>query len=532
MALATLAVARPRRNAEFILLVLAVGIVLAAGVELGVDTTGVVSSTVLVYGVAIGALALVVHLILRWRARYADPVLLPIVTAINGIGMVVIARLDRAAGHGSAVASRQLMWTAVGMVAAGGVLVLVRDHRTLVRFTYIAMVLGVGMLLLPLTPVLGTSINGARVWIRLAGLTFQPGELAKVMVAVFFAGYLVTARDSLALVGRRVLGLQLPRARDLGPLLLVWVISMAVLVFETDLGMSLLYFGLFVAMLYVATERTSWVLIGLLMFSAGAVVAWRLFGHVQVRVSIWMDPFAPANHDRAYQLVQGMYGMANGGIFGTGLGRGKPYLVPFANSDFIVSSIGEELGLTGIMAILVLYGLLVQRGFRTAVAVRDGYGKLLAAGLSASLALQVFVVVGGVTRLIPLAGLTTPFLAAGGSSLVSNWIIVALLLRISHAARRPDPGPVEPAPVDAYDGYDQYDPDDRYGPDDDEYGRDDRYGPDDRYGGYGAGPGRGRGPATAPEPVMARTGEVTGGARIPAPAYAGGGRAARRRGGW
>ncbi|MGZ4625634.1 MAG: FtsW/RodA/SpoVE family cell cycle protein, partial [Kineosporiaceae bacterium] len=330
-----------------------------------------------------------------------------------------------------------LVWSAIGIACAIAVLVFVRDHRALARYTYTAMIAGFALLLLPLLPGIGREVRGARIWIGVGPLTFQPGELAKILLALFFAGYLVTARDSLSLVGRRFLGLQLPRGRDLGPILVAWLASLGVLVFESDLGTSLLFFGLFVAMLYVATERISWIVIGLLLFAAGAFLAWTLFAHVQVRVAIWLHPFDPANVATAYQPIQGWYGMASGGLLGTGLGQGRPDLVPFAQSDFIVAAIGEELGLAGLFAVLVLYGMLVERGLRTAVGVRDGFGKLLAAGLAFSIALQVFVVVGGVTRLIPLTGLTAPFLAYGGSSLVSNWIIVALLLRISDSARRP-----------------------------------------------------------------------------------------------
>jgi len=323
------------------------------------------------------------------------------------------------------------------VACAVAVLVGVRDHRALTRYTYTAMIAGFGLLLLPLLPGIGRDIRGARIWIGLGPLSFQPGELAKILLALFFAGYLVTARDSLSLVGRKVLGLQLPRGRDLGPILVAWLASLGVLVFESDLGTSLLFFGLFVAMLYVATERTSWVVIGLLLFAGGSLAAWSMFAHVKVRVDIWLHPFDPANLDTAFQPIQGWFGMASGGLLGTGLGQGRPDLVPFAQSDFIVAAIGEELGLTGLFALLVLYGMLVQRGLRTAIGVRDGFGKLFAAGLAFSIALQVFVVAGGVTRLIPLTGLTAPFLAYGGSSLVSNWIVVALLLRISDSARRP-----------------------------------------------------------------------------------------------
>jgi cell division protein FtsW (lipid II flippase) len=385
-----------------------------------------------------------VHVVLRFKARYADPVLLPIVTAINGLGLVIIHRIDQAKGRDLAdqLAPKQLMWTALGVALAIAVLFLVREHRLLSRFTYLSMAAGLVLLLLPLVPVLGTTINGAKIWIRVGSLSFQPGEIAKICLAVFFAGYLVTARDALSLVGPKVLGVRLPRPRDLGPILLAWATSLGVLVFERDLGSSLLFFGLFVAMLYVATERVSWIIIGLLLFVGGAFVAWTLFGHVQERVNIWLHPFDPEFTKKSYQLVVAWYGMASGGLTGTGLGEGRPSLVPYAESDFVISSVAEELGLTGLFALLLLYLLLVQRGFRIAIGLRDGFGKLLAAALAFTTALQVFVVVGGVTRVIPLTGLTMPFLAYGGSSLVSNWIVVALLLRMSDAARRPAPEPI------------------------------------------------------------------------------------------
>jgi cell division protein FtsW (lipid II flippase) len=313
------------------------------------------------------------------------------------------------------------------------------------------MVAGLVLLLLPLVPGLGTRINGAQIWIRLGPLGFQPGELAKIVLTVFFAGYLVTARDTLSLVGPRFLGLHLPRARDLGPILVAWLASLGVLVLESDLGTSLLFFGLFVAMLYVATQRVSWVVVGLVLFLAGAVSAWRLVGHVQPRVTAWLHAFDPsvygATYGGSYQLVQGLFGFANGGLTGTGIGQGRPQTVPYAESDFILATLGEELGLAGLFAVLLLYLVLVERGLRTAVAVRDGFGKLLAGGLSFAVALQCFVVAGGVLRVIPLTGLTMPLLAYGGSSLVANWMIVGLLLRTSDAARRPAPAPPETTPV-------------------------------------------------------------------------------------
>jgi len=439
VALVTPVVPPTRRNVELVLLVLAIGVAVSAYAIVGLTINDEVPQDWWLVGGGLALLVLIVHGVLRWRAPYADPVMLPIATVLNGLGLVMIHRLDLAHhfNGSTSLATRQLLWSGIGVACAVAVLVGVRDHRALTRYTYTAMIAGFGLLLLPLLPGIGRDIRGARIWIGLGPLSFQPGELAKILLALFFAGYLVTARDSLSLVGRKVLGLQLPRGRDLGPILVAWLASLGVLVFESDLGTSLLFFGLFVAMLYVATERTSWVVIGLLLFAGGSLAAWSMFAHVKVRVDIWLHPFDPANLDTAFQPIQGWFGMASGGLLGTGLGQGRPDLVPFAQSDFIVAAIGEELGLTGLFALLVLYGMLVQRGLRTAIGVRDGFGKLFAAGLAFSIALQVFVVAGGVTRLIPLTGLTAPFLAYGGSSLVSNWIVVALLLRISDSARRP-----------------------------------------------------------------------------------------------
>ncbi len=449
---------RNPRTTELVLLVFSLAIAMAAYAAVGLAHDGVVPAGMLGYGGGLALLFVAAHVVVRRVAPHADPVLLPVVTTLNGLGLAMIHRLDlaytdRAEQLGrdapSLAAPAQLTWTAVGIVLFVVVLLLVRDHRVLQRFTYTAMLAGLVLLLLPLLPIIGTTINGARIWIRLAGFSFQPGELAKLVLLVFFAGYLVVKRDVLALAGRRFLGIDLPRARDLGPVILAWAASLAVLVFERDLGTSLLFFGVFVALLYVATERLSWLLIGLGLFLSGSFVAWSMFSHVQERVDIWLHAFAPRNiDDDSYQLVQGLFGMGSGGLLGQGLGQGRPEIVPYAQTDFIVAAFAEELGLTGFMAILVLYAVLVQRGLRTSIAVRDSFGKLLAAGLAFSVALQVFVVVGGVTRLIPLTGLTVPFLSYGGSSLVANWALVALLLRISDAARRPAPPP-SPSLADA-----------------------------------------------------------------------------------
>ncbi|MDQ3096535.1 MAG: FtsW/RodA/SpoVE family cell cycle protein, partial [Actinomycetota bacterium] len=343
-------------------------------------------------------------------------------------------------------ASQQLVWAGLSVAGFVVTLLVVRDHRRLQAYTYTLGFVGVMLLLLPLVPGLGVSINGARIWIRFGGLSFQPGEIAKICLAIFFAGYLVVKRDALALAGRRFLGIDLPRGRDLGPILLMWVISLGVLVLQRDLGSSLLFFGLFVVLLYVATERPSWLVVGGLLFGGGAYFSYLLFGHVQTRVNGWLDPFS--DPDSYGQIIQGQYSLAWGGILGRGWGAGSPYLTPYAWSDFIGTSLGEELGLTGLMAIIVIYGIIIERGLRTSLVCRDPFGKLLAVGLSVALALQVFVVLGGVTRLIPLTGLTTPFLSYGGSSLIANWIMVALLLRVSDRSRRPPPDLTPPSATD------------------------------------------------------------------------------------
>lgn len=422
-------------------------------VELANDTP--LTRGVLSYGAGLGALFLAAHVAVRLVAPYADPLLLPCAALLNGLGLVIIRRLDLAAIDRAREAGRalprdnaalQLVWTALGVALFVTVLVLVRDHVRLQRYTYTAAFAGFVLLLLPLVPGLGQEINGARIWIRAGGLSFQPGEIAKLCLVVFFAGYLVAKRDALTLASRRVAGLDLPRGRDLGPVVTAWLVSLGALVFEKDLGTSLLFFGVFVVLLYVATERLSWLVIGVLLFVGGAAVAYLSFSHVQTRVDTWLDPFADPDV-KGFQITQGLFGMATGGIFGTGLGQGRPDTVPYANTDFIFASIGEELGLIGVMAVLVLYALLAERGLRAALSVRDSFGTLLAAGLAVSLTLQVFVVVGGVTRVIPLTGLTLPFLSYGGSSLVANYALVALLLRISDAARRPAASPLPQGPV-------------------------------------------------------------------------------------
>jgi len=377
------------------------------------------------------------HILLRLRARDADPFVVPIATLLTGLGLAMIYRLDLYwERHGwDAFSTRQLAWAAIALVAAILVVMFLKNYRVLFRYTYIFGFVGIVLLILPVIPGLSGGGN-ADVWVDFGFFTFQPGELAKIALGIFFAGYLVRTRESLTSTGTRFLGMTWPRARELGPLLVIWLVSLGIIVLQRDLGTGVLIFGMFVAMLYVATGKTSWVLIGVVLAVSGAFLASRILPYVGARFNNWLDAFNPELMDNSsYQLVNGIFGMANGGLLGTGLGQGRPYLTPVAESDYILPALGEELGLIGVFAILCLYMVFTSRGIRIGLAGQDDFGKLLATGLSFTIALQVFIMVGGVTRLIPLTGLTTPFLAAGGSSLVANWIIVALLLRISDAVR-------------------------------------------------------------------------------------------------
>ncbi|WP_313812549.1 FtsW/RodA/SpoVE family cell cycle protein [Glutamicibacter sp.] len=435
----------PRRNLELVLLLLALCVGGSAFFLVGSASETSDNKNFIIQMSIMAVLALIIHVLLRIFAKYADPVILPITVALNSLGLAMIHRIDIA--KGTSQSARQLMWTAIAVLVAGIVLWAVKDHRVLRRFTYIALVVSIGLLLLPLIPGLGVTINGARIWIRVGSFSLQPGELAKITLSIFFAGYLSSNRDLILMAGRKFGPLQLPRMRDMAPMVIAWLLSIGVLVIQRDLGSAILFFGLFILMIYVATSRISWVLIGLSMVAAGGIFAYSTMGHVQRRVNVWLNAFDPEIYQArggSAQIVEGLFGMADGGLFGTGLGGGSPYRVPLANSDMIIASFGEEIGLIGVTAIILLYLLLVSRGLRAALGSRDTFGKLLASGLAFTFGLQCVVIIGGVTRLIPLTGLATPFMAAGGSSLLANWIIIALLLLISHNARRPIAGAVGP----------------------------------------------------------------------------------------
>ncbi|HEU5473160.1 MAG TPA: FtsW/RodA/SpoVE family cell cycle protein [Actinophytocola sp.] len=438
-----------RRGTELFMLSFAAVLVTGALMLVEVNQEEQLTLRLLWYGLAYLAVFAVAHLAVRAWAPYADPLILPCVALLNGIGLVVIYRLDLAYAERAVQTAtevnnqvpKQILWTVIALGLFLAVLKVVKDHRTLTRYGYMFGLVGLVLLALPavLPDLIAPTINGAKIWLRIGVFSIQPGEFAKILLLIFFAAFLVSKRDLFMAAGRRVLGVDLPRGRDLGPILVAWAVSVGVLIFEKDLGTSLLFFGILLVMLYVATERLIWVVVGLGLFVAGCVVAYNVFGHVAQRVQTWLDPFA--DYDRGgFQIAQALFGFATGGVGGTGLGAGRPDMVPLANSDFITAAIGEELGLIGLAALLLVYTMLAMRGMRSALAVRDTFGKLLGGGLAFALIMQVFVVVGGVTALIPLTGITAPFLSAGGSSLLANYILVALLLRISDAARRPQTG--------------------------------------------------------------------------------------------
>ena len=368
------------------------------------------------------------HFAVRRFAPRADATLLPLAALLNGIGFITITRIDRDASD--QLGPAQAVWTGIGVLAFIGTLVLVRRVAVLERYRYTFLFFWIVSLLLPLLPGLGTEINGARLWVRFGPINFQPGEAAKVLLVVFFAAYLVDKREVLREGARRIAGLRIPAAKHLGPLLLAWGFSILVMVRQKDLGSSLLFFAVFAVMLYIATERTAYLLAGFGLFVSGAFIAYQLFGHVEERVSVWRNPWPLAEAD-GYQTVQSLFSFGSGGFAGTGFGLGSPDKIPNAATDFIFAAIGEELGLLGTVAVLIGFLLFVGAGFRIAVQADRPFPKLFAAGLTAIIGIQTFVILGGVTRLIPLTGVTLPFVSYGGSSLIANFVVLALLLRIS-----------------------------------------------------------------------------------------------------
>lgn len=431
------------RIRQILLLVFAVGLGFLAMFQMFMRVSGNVPREFIMLFAALVVILLVFVIVAIRFQPHANLTPLSIVVLLALIGITMITRIDEeeiASGEASAVGQRQFIWFLLGLGLCAVVLVLVQDYRRFRRFSYVSMVVGLLLLLSPMVPHLGMTMNGARIWIHFGSHTLQPAEFAKLFLAIFFASYLFDHRDRLAVGGRKVLGIRFPRLKDLGPILVVWGVSMAVLVVQHDLGTGLMFFAMFVCMLYLATGQKSWLVIGVVFFAGSAYVASRMFAHVASRVTAWLHPFDNDVYwadGGSQQLVTGVFGQSSGGLFGTGLGQGMPGLTPLGNSDFIYASLGEELGLAGVIAILCLYLVLVSFGIVVALKIKDGFGKLLSAGLMFSMAFQVFTVVGGVTLLIPLTGLTLPYMAAGGSSMVANLLLATIVIIVSDGANAP-----------------------------------------------------------------------------------------------
>ncbi len=424
---------RARQGTALALTILALFLSVGAYVLVGLGKRGQVPVDLALYGSIFVGGYIAAHVVMRRFAPDADPALFPTAAVLTGLGFAMIFRLS------GGLAAEQATWIVIGLIVFGVTLVVVRDHRQLDAYTYTIGLAGLGLLLLPIVPGIGRTINGARLWVEVGPLSFQPSEIAKVLIIVFLASYLSAKRELLAIATWRLGPLRLPPAKHLAPVLLAWGTSLVVLFAEKDLGASLLYFAIFVVMLWVATGRWAYLLIGGILFVAGAALGYLLFAHVQARVEIWLHALDPSRvFQFGYgQLAQAQFGMATGGLVGSGLGRGSPTLIPYASTDFIFAAIGEELGLFGAVAVLLLYVVLVGKGLKAAVDCTDGFGKLLATGLAAGVGLQAFVIIAGVIRVIPLTGVTLPFVSYGGSSLVSNFVLLALLVRVSSGPAPP-----------------------------------------------------------------------------------------------
>ena len=422
-------VARSRRGTELGLIALSGVITAAAYVLASLGKHSTMPARVVPFMLFVLGLLACGHFVVRFTAKGADPMFLPMAAFVHGIGFVMIARLnDRWAGL-------QATWSLIGLLAFTATLLFIERTGDLRRYQFTSLGLGLVLLLLPMIPGIGFTSGGARIWVSVGPINFQPGEFAKILLAVFFAAYLAERRDLIVDGHIRFLGVTLPELRHLAPILVAWAVSVVVMVGEKDLGSSLLFFTLFVVMLWVATERVSFLVMGGGMFAIGAVIAYQLFSHVRTRVDIWLNPWAQET-GRGYQPIQALYGLAHGGLTGTGLGMGSPDLIPAAHNDFIFAALGEEIGLIGVTAVLAAYALLVGAGMRTALRAQRDFEKLLAVGLTTITAVQTFIIVGGVLRVVPLTGVTLPFMSYGGSSLVANYMLLAILIRISDTTAR------------------------------------------------------------------------------------------------
>jgi cell division protein FtsW (lipid II flippase) len=421
---------RRARNG-FGLLILAVAGSLVAYALQGLGLHGEIPRNLAVYSVLFAGASLGGWLVIRYAARSADPALYPVAVLLGGLGLAMLYRLMDERGRVD-IARDQAVWLLIGLACFALTLVIVRDIRQLDAYTYTIGLAGIVLLLLPIVPGIGYSINGARLWVNLGFLQFQPAEFGRVLIVIFLASYLSQRRELLAAgVGR----FGLPRVKDLGPLLLAWGTSLAVLLLERDVGASLLLFGVFVVMMWVATGRSSYLLLGIVLFAVGAYIGWLALPHIQERVVIWFHALDPKNvNGIGYQLAQGWFAFASGGMVGTGLGLGSPTFIPYVGSDFILAAFGEELGMLGVAAILLLYLVLIGRGLRIGLERQDTFGKLLAVGLTTVIGLQVFTIAAGVLRLIPLTGVPLPLVSYGGTSRVATFVILALLVRASAGA--------------------------------------------------------------------------------------------------
>ena len=421
---ATAPVARQRRTAEATLIAMAAAITGAAYTLASLGTTATIPARLTPFLIGIIGLLVIAHLAVRRLAPAADPTLLPLAALLHGIGYVMITRLD------DRLAALQATWSLIAVGAFIATLIAVPRIIGFVRLQWWLLGTAMTLLLLPFVPGVGVTFGGARIWVSIGPVNFQPGEFAKVLLAIFFAAYLADRRLLITDRSWQLLGLRLPQPRDLLPVAAGWGIAIVIMVGQRDLGSSLLFFTLFVVMLWVATERTTYLILGVLLFAGAAWAAWRMFGHVQTRVDIWLDPWAD-QYGKGYQLVQALYGLGDGGITGTGLGRGSPNTIPEAQNDFIFAAIGEEMGLIGASTLLMSYLMIIGAGLRVALRTNRDIEKLLAVGLTTIIGMQAFIIIGGVIKVVPLTGITLPFVSYGGSSLLANYILLALLMRLS-----------------------------------------------------------------------------------------------------
>jgi cell division protein FtsW (lipid II flippase) len=428
------------RNRELLALVPASALLTAGFAAIFIQRSDVLSDVSLTYGAIFLGLCFAAHLVIRFTLPYADPYMFPLVAVLACFGIVVVYRIDED------LARDQAQWFVIGLILFVATIVVLRDFRVMERYRYTIAFAGLALLLLPRVPGIGQQVNGAYLGVKIGPISFQPAEFGKIAIVIFLAAYLRDTRQVLVQGSRRVLGVTIPPLKHFGPLLVVWGAAMLMLVFIRDLGSSLMYFGAFLALVYIATNRFSFVIVGLVLFGAGAWFFATHIGHVHQRVEIWLDPFKDPQ-GAGYQIANGLFAQADGGLFGTGLGASLltlpngAALIPAPQTDMIYAVIVNELGLVGACGLIGVYLLFAERGFKTAMLASDSFSKLLAAGLTAVMALQVFVIVGGVTRVIPLTGVTLPFVSYGGSSILANFVLLALLLLISDRARRPTGAP-------------------------------------------------------------------------------------------